>query len=126
LQYKAAGKYPVTLVVRDKRGCTTTVTREVEIKAVAYNRTWRAEQFNAFPNPTTDNFLTVDIPTDIDTEGGLRVEVRNQMGSLVQQYEITGTGKNTLDLGPVANGIYLLQISGKDGSITRKFQVIRR
>jgi serine protease len=124
-RYAQAGTYPVRLVVTDSRGCVDTLTRTVEIKAVRFNRHWQPDTFILYPNPTPESQVSLLVPDEVDAAGGLALEVLNVIGEVMQRHQVSHTGRVVLGLSGLPNGMYLLRIQGKDGQVTKRFQVMR-
>lgn len=122
--YGAPGTYAVTLRVRDAYGCVDSLTRPVEIKYLDYLRHWQEADIQVFPVPTPQ-ILQVVISEGIDATQGLTLTLINTVGKLVYKKVTYGTGRQPLDLNNLPNGIYYLRISGQDGLITRRVEVLR-
>jgi serine protease len=125
-RYQQAGTYAVRLAVTNKRGCTDTLTQTVEVKSVSFNRHWQPDSFTLYPNPSPEQRITLLVPDNIDVAQGLTLEVLNVIGGLIQRHRLTQTGRFSLDLAGLRNGLYLLRITGKDGRVTRRFQLMRQ
>jgi hypothetical protein len=62
------------------------------------------KQFDYFPNPT-QGLLTIENPKN--EKQGLRIS--NELGQVVR-YEVLDSGKNTIDLTELSNGVYFIQL----------------
>ena len=69
--------------------------------------------FSAYPVPST-GFLTLSLPSDL--QGGLQTEVTDAAGRMVHSARIMGTSQTLLDLSELADGQYLVRVTGADGS----------
>jgi hypothetical protein len=72
-------------------------------------------QVKIFPNPNNGNF-TIEL---INVENG-EMNVVDMLGSIVYRKKITGKGDNNIDLGRIANGLYVVKISDGKGLLTKK------
>lgn len=124
-RYGKPGVYPVRLVVVNPRGCADTLTRTLEIRSIRFNPHWQPDTFTLYPNPTQQDQITLLVPDNIDTAGGLVLEVLNVIGEVMQRHQLTQTGRAVLDLSGLRNGMYLLRIAGKQGQVTKRFQLAR-
>lgn len=82
-----------------------------------------ASQLKIYPNPASD-MLNIDFGSDVDES--LQIKIFNAMGQEVYHMEADYFGSNLLvNTSSFTNGIYYLQIQGKDFSINRKIEIIR-
>ncbi|WP_051359971.1 S8 family serine peptidase [Adhaeribacter aquaticus] len=125
IQYQQPGSYEVKLVVIDKRGCTDSITKKLEIKHLNYTKTWTSQQFTIYPNPTPGKNVYLAIAEDVNTTSVITIEIINIIGEVIQRKIVNTSDLVSFDTASLARGMYLMRISGKDGTITKKFQVMR-
>ncbi|MBK7569408.1 MAG: T9SS type A sorting domain-containing protein [Bacteroidetes bacterium] len=80
-------------------------------------------EIQVYPNPTSD-YLTVEI--DASTAMQVSLEIKDLEGrNVLTINELCTVGKNSFgfDLRALANGLYLLQISNTEKSVSRKIEV---
>jgi len=80
-------------------------------------------EIQVYPNPTTD-YLTVEI--DASTAMQVSLQIKDLEGrNVLTVNELCTVGKNSFgfDLRVLANGLYLLQISNSEKSVSRKIEV---
>ncbi len=72
-------------------------------------------QLEVFPNPAGSE-LNVKLPQGL--EPGARLYIRNAAGQLISQYEARAfSGTETADIGHLPPGLYLLQLTSRDGQL---------
>ena len=123
-QYKQPGVYPVTLRVTNKYGCTSLLTKTVEIKYVDYIQQWQATDFLIYPIPT-EQFLTIKVSEGINATSGLTITLTDALGRRVWERVTYQTGPTEYDLSHLASGVYYLRISGQDGVTTRRIELVK-
>ncbi len=74
-----------------------------------------------YPNPNKGSFV-LELPATLT--GLVKVEVRNAVGQIVWE-SMLGAGKQNLNLGTVANGVYTLKVHGTDGIAAMRVVVNR-
>jgi hypothetical protein len=74
-----------------------------------------------YPNPNKGSFV-LELPATLT--GLVKVEVRNAIGQIVWE-SMLGAGKQILNLGTVANGVYTLKVHGTDGIAAMRVVVNR-
>ncbi len=124
VQYNQPGIYPVTLRVTDKYGCTDLLTKNLEIKYVDYIQQWQATDFLIYPVPTAQ-FLTIAVSDGINATNGLTVTLMDAIGRKVWEKVTYQTGPTEYDLKNLASGVYYLRVSGQDGVITRRIELVK-
>jgi hypothetical protein len=73
--------------------------------------------FNIYPNPATQAF-TVDIGYDLSSGS---VEVYDINGKVIwQKRDLTGSGKQTVDLGEYPKGVYFVRVKDKGKEVFSK------
>lgn len=120
-----AGSSIVTVTVRDNGGTTNggidTRTRSfnIDFTPVTGNNEVRSEDVKLYPNPVKD-ILTVTLPTGIYKN----YEVYNTTGTLVEYGSIAkSTSSITILANKLANGIYLIRLTGIGASANITFVV---
>ncbi len=76
--------------------------------------------FKFYPNPTQKDFF-ITLPTDL--KGGVRVELIDELGRVLQAKESTANGTAQtvqLDMGALANGMYAVRITTEGSIYTTK------
>ena len=72
---------------------------------------------NLYPNPATDN-ITINYTT---TSKNYTINIYNAMGSLVKTISSKNTAVNTINIGELSSGIYLLNITDGNNVSTKRF-----
>ena len=80
-------------------------------------------QLYLYPNPTREN-LTVRIPGNDNKQ--IELEIFNTLGQIVFQHQTTGTGKLTLDLSHITDGIYFIRATPGMGTVFSRKLIIAR
>jgi hypothetical protein len=77
----------------------------------------KVENWNIYPNPTNDKFIIEGL-----SEGGTQIIINDNVGKSVFNTTIPKTGFITknIDISHLDNGIYIIQISNKTTTITKK------
>jgi len=78
-----------------------------------------AANFTIFPNPASTSVT-------LESEGLTHINLFDQQGRLVRSQGLQGQAQETLQLGNLPTGNYLLQVFGSDGKIGAKSLQIRR
>jgi len=96
-------------------GCTSATSLSVTITTLA-NQGFELDSIKIFPNPSTSNFITItsSIHEDID------IEVYDIFGKHILSQKVI---YNILDVSDLHSGIYLLKISQKEKTTTKKLIV---
>jgi hypothetical protein len=83
-------------------------------------------KFNVYPNPTTD---VADVTFSLDTDNAVKMEIYNAMGSIVYTEDATmmkkGNHNITFDGSDLTNGIYFVNLTIGDQSITKKVSLLK-
>ncbi len=103
--YQNEGTYLVTLTVWDANGCLGSITATVVYGDVGVAETIM-DGLNVFPNPTTGRFT---IHSEV-AGTGILASVLDGTGRVVITERPIGKGDTTMDIGHLANGIYLLRL----------------
>jgi len=71
----------------------------------------------AYPNPASEK-LTIEV----DSYGNqtLLLNLISLNGTIVRQLSLTGQSRVSFDLNGLENGLYLLQLTGNDGSVSKR------
>ncbi|TYB79022.1 T9SS type A sorting domain-containing protein [Bizionia myxarmorum] len=77
---------------------------------------FKATNFNVYPNPSTNGFVTITSPTS----EAISVSVYDVLGKQVLNNTITN---NTLNVSSLNSGLYILKISQNGNSITKKLVI---
>lgn len=113
-----AGNYTAT--VTDANGCTATSTVTVGSN-VGINDLGLADAIRTYPNPT-EGLLTIELPSDRDI---LHITMSDMTGRAVKQIPASCSGRMTLDLSSLAEGVYHLSFYTAEARATKKVVVIR-
>jgi hypothetical protein len=83
------------------------------------------EQVNVFPNPANREFV-VELPGIVQSD--VELQLVDQVGRIHPAGKIAaGKNSQTVDLGDLAEGIYILQIgSGSNGAVRKKVMIVRK
>ncbi|MBK8497940.1 MAG: T9SS type A sorting domain-containing protein [Flavobacteriales bacterium] len=106
-----AGTWPVMLTAANPGECAASTTLDILIEVCTSIQEDHLAAFSLAPNPFTD-VIAVEL-------GGVpaeRIEVRDAAGRVVLSLRPTGTERVVLDLGREPSGIYMIGVSGADGS----------
>jgi PKD repeat protein len=118
--YFDPGTYTVTLTVT-QGGCTSTFSKQLVVDYImGLQQALDKGQLKIYPNPA-QNVLT------IEATSGLQVSEIVLTNAIGQQVKVAKpvSEKAAMDLSDLANGIYFVRVTGKDGSITKKISVIK-
>ncbi|RDC61884.1 S8 family serine peptidase [Adhaeribacter pallidiroseus] len=124
VQYTQPGDYSVTLRVTNQYGCVDSLTKIIKIKYVDYIQPWQASDFKIYPIPTPQT-LTIAVSEGINATQGLTVTLTDALGRRVYEKVSYQTGLNLYDLTSLASGIYYLRVSGQNGMVTRRIELIK-
>lgn len=114
--YTASGTYTVCLYTSDTCG-TDTFCTNVTVTVVGTENPL-AGNINVYPNPTNDNFI---VKIEIPGLENLNLELVNMLGQqLWRREQVSGNGICEIPAEQLAPGVYLLQASSGDQSITIK------
>lgn len=120
--YASNGSYLVTLKVDNFCGSYSTA-QMIYVDHVTGIRDTdvTSTQVKLFPNPGTELI-------QVELEGPARIEqvkVYNLLGAVVYQKELQATGNHQFSVRHWASGVYTISIMTNEGSVQRKFEVIR-
>ena len=131
--YTANGAYEVTLTITNEDGCTSTYTGVVNITdneflgSPEYSLTTATEKVEtaiqkvtAYPNPTTNE---VSLKFTLPQAGEYTLQVMDINGKLLiteTENGNEGVNINTMNFGSLTNGMYFIQITSGQASITTK------
>ncbi|MEO1449382.1 MAG: PKD domain-containing protein [Bacteroidota bacterium] len=108
--YTQPGTYAIALTVTDANGCSNTTVDSITVTGFPTNIEPNLNlRFSLYPNPGVQQvFIGMGQPNEVE------IEVRNVTGKrlLVQPMDVSG--KMSLDLGSLADGVYL--IVARDGA----------
>ena len=117
------GDTEATLSVKTDNGCNV----EPVIKRISLIGTgiaeWHAPDFELFPNPTNSR---VNLVLGENLQGNALIEVFNLLGErlIYQKVSQLHQGETlSLDLSNVVSGLYIIKLSTKNGSCTKKVSV---
>ena len=110
------GSYIINYFYTDANNCAGSAsdTMFVDIcTGISSNNTNNSIQI--LPNPNNGTF-SIQLGT---TNGDLQLTLRNALGQVVKTVAVPA-GKNTVDMSGVSAGIYLLDVVGVNGKVTKK------
>ena len=117
------GDAEVTLSVTAENGCDVEpVTKTISLIGYATPE-WHAADFDLFPNPTDGK---VNLVTGETLQGKVVVEVFNLLGERMMAKDFHHWQKGealNLDLSHLVSGLYIIKLSSKNGSCTKKVSV---
>jgi PKD repeat protein len=122
--YASAGKYTVKLTVTSARGCSKTITKEVNT-LIAIKDIKELSQAVLFPNPTTENTtlrLNLNVPMN------LTIQLTDISGKVISATNNTfAAGENlfTIDSNNLSTGLYFVTIHSNEGTKTLKLSVLK-
>ena len=112
-----------TLIVSTENGCTTEPKKK-HISLIEYSTPeWHATDFDLFPNPTGG---IVNLVLGETLQGNAIVEVYNLLGEQMMAKKVSPLQKGdalTLDLSHLVSGLYIIKLSTKNGSCSKKVSV---
>ncbi|WP_281337212.1 T9SS type A sorting domain-containing protein [Flavobacterium eburneipallidum] len=86
------------------------------------NETFNVEQVTLYPNPVTNNQFNITLPAVL--KGEVRIQLINVVGQTVYETKTDAKQMLTISLDKVLPaGIYLVQITNQDQSITKKITI---
>ncbi len=89
---------------------------------VGLNETGPLSRLVVFPNPATD-YLNINCP--VSSPVPVNIEMISILGETISSWkEVPVSGKVTLDIHEIPQGVYLLRISTEKDKVTRKISVI--
>lgn len=124
VQFTQPGVYPVKLHVTNKYGCVDTLTKTIRIKYIDYIQQWQATDFRIYPVPTKQ-YLNIAVSEGINATNGLKITLTDALGRQVYENITYQFGLNTYDLGNLAIGMYYLRVSGPNGVVTRRVELVK-
>ena len=112
-----------TLIMSTENGCTTEPKKK-HISLIEYSTPeWHATDFDLFPNPTGG---IVNLVLGETLQGNAIVEVYNLLGEQMMAKKVSPLQKGdalTLDLSHLVSGLYIIKLSTKNGSCSKKVSV---
>ncbi len=117
--YTSNGTYPVTLVVSGACG-TDTASASIVIDNVGIEGSLGNLSVSTYPNPT-EHWLQVEVQGD--QRADLRLSLSDLHGRIILTNQWThhaGESKQKIDLAALPRGVYLLHLSGEEGTFTRR------
>ncbi|MES2617609.1 MAG: PKD domain-containing protein [Bacteroidota bacterium] len=117
-QFTTKGIYDVILIAESGSGCKCTMTKRMsantDVKTIADNG-----HITLYPNPNNGVFTITS-----DMTSGMKIDVYSVTGSLVQSNE-TADNTSIVDLGDVANGIYIVKVTINGSTNTFRISVVK-
>jgi len=120
--YFVSGSFVVTLVVINDCGRDTT-TLFIQNIVAGLNDNWFEQGLEVYPNPSNGLFY---LSADHLEPDELQIEITDARGRTVLKRTMRHAGgslNETLDLSGMSEGLYLLQVTGREGSGTQRLQV---
>jgi hypothetical protein len=121
--YAIAGTYNTLLVMSETDCGTTDSLYQSVLVTVGIEETLLGQSLSIYPNPNTGNFR---VSFMVEGVKSANINVVNPMGQVVYTYtpgNISGEFKHDIDLGRMAAGVYIVQITTDDGIISRRVTV---
>lgn len=106
--------------VTSSAGCVASDTINVEMYPLGIEGAAAAE-VSIYPNPAT-TVLNIDLPAGIDA---LNVELLDARGSLIRTEKVLKTGKNTIDVSGLSDGVYFIRLNNDGRSKAHQFVIQR-
>jgi serine protease len=121
--YPEPGLYEVLLVAGSNFGCSEdSVTQQIEVKQIQEAPHTNGNQLLLYPNPATHE-LHVALPT---ANAGLTLHMTDTMGRLVAPPVIKRLPQEAVfDLSGIAEGLYIVQLTCENTTLTRRLLIIR-
>ncbi|HRS58447.1 MAG TPA: PKD domain-containing protein, partial [Bacteroidia bacterium] len=120
--YKAAGKYTVTLIAINS--CTSdTITKQLNIYPTSIGDENSGQYIGVviYPNPA-DDYVNLEMTANQDI-GELYIRVLNSEGAVMDEYKgdvFDKQYRHRIDLMNYAKGLYMVEITTKDGVLRHK------
>lgn len=114
-----AGTHDVYYSFTDGNGCSATDTLSLIVSACVGIQEQAASELLLFPNPTSGTF-TIELP-----ENGSLVVVTDMLGNIVYSERALHSGKNQVELGDQAAGVYFVKVTAGDRTAVSRL-VIRK
>lgn len=119
--YTANGNYTVTVTLTNACG-STNLTQSVSVTGVSvHNTDLEGKQIKLYPNPAK-NSITVE---NLSHQNMKSVTVYNILGQKMELVKVAGAKNAALNLSKYANGIYSMVIEFENGTVSRKFEVLK-
>jgi PKD repeat protein len=117
--YASDGTYAVCLTVTDTCG-TDSTCQSITVIGTGLNPNSAEQQFLLYPNPNNGAF-------NLETPYGLNLQlsVVDGVGRLVYQTKFVSETVNPIDLSNFDQGIYLLQVSDGNSSVTKRLMITK-
>jgi len=119
--YTNGGMYDVKLVVTDTI-CGTTDTASYTFNNITVEESLLNTTLNVYPNPNNGAFR---IAFDIEGVKDVEIVVLDALGRVVyaKNSKVAGTHQSSIDLTNEAKGMYIVQITTEDHTVSRKVTV---
>jgi len=111
-----SGYYCCTIT--DSKGCSDSACVFVPAKVTGVNTISNKSPINIYPNPNNGNFYITG------TSAGQLMELYNYLGQKVNEVVLNNT-TTQIDISGNADGVYLVRISNKDGSLAAEEKLIK-
>lgn len=82
-----------------------------------------ADEVKIYPNPAKD-FIRFDLQT-VKNIGNTEINILDYSGRLIERLPVNQAGLYYFDTSELPIGLYLLQVIGENGSVVKKFQVVK-
>jgi hypothetical protein len=108
------GTYTLGYAFTDAQGCGDTTYKAITVQVCSgIDQPAAAQQINIYPNPANNRATVTWLPT----AGEVQITVTDLLGREVQTQSTAGNqGKTELQLGQMANGLYLVQLTFANGT----------
>ncbi len=103
-----AGNHDVYYSFTDGNGCTASDTLTLIISACVGIHEQAAANLQVYPNPNSGSF-TIELP-----ENGSLVVITDMLGNVVYNERMISSGKNQVELGEQAAGVYFIKVTAGD------------
>lgn len=103
-----AGTHDVYYSFTDVNGCSATDTLSIIVSACVGIHEQAAANLLIYPNPNNGTF-TVEVP-----ESGSVVVITDMLGNVVYNERMISSGKNQVELGAQAAGVYFIKVTAGD------------
>jgi PKD repeat protein len=116
--FTSEGNYPIRLIATNACGSDTIDITIVVLKVGINDLDWNID-LSVFPNPFQQ---TIRIETELGKPEKLELTIYNMIGKLIHTESYTSVAKTSkiVDLSQVSKGVYLINLTGETGSITRR------
>ena len=114
------GTHMINYQYTDVNGCSNSNHTTVTVGCASTNELQNNEDVKIYPNPNNGNFAISGLKTEFYEV----IEILDEMGRIVSRVDVSAVDME-LKVVELASGHYTVRISGIEGTLIRKLQIIR-